>query len=55
MEAEICGFQPDLISYFSWSETSGGAFSRDLMGSFVSGHCLLSGFFQGGHVVFKCG
>ena len=53
MEAEICGFQPDLISYFLQGEALGGTFSHDPTGSFMSGHCLLSGFFQGGHAVFK--
>ena len=54
LEAEICGFQPDLIPYFPQGETSGGTFSHDPTGHFMSGQGFFSGFFQGSHVVFEC-
>ena len=50
---EICGFQPDLISYFPWGELLGGVFPHDLAGGLMCGHCLFPGFFQGDHAVFK--
>ena len=53
MKAEICSFQPDLISCFPWGELLGGVFSHDLTGSFMCGHCFFPGFFQGEHAVFK--
>ena len=59
MEAEICGFQPDLISYFPWDELPGGTFPHDWQvvscaatASFLASSRVIMRFSRAGRNVF---